>query len=72
MLFDRLEETSAVVLALIALDKNGFLTISEQIANQSKLKDPQTAKRFHCATQKLIQPQLLEKVLSTGYEVRYY
>ena len=70
ILFDRLEETSAVVLALIALDKNGFLAISEQIANKSRSNDPQTANRFHCATQKLIQPQLIEKVLLTGYEVR--
>jgi hypothetical protein len=68
ILWDRLEETSAVVLALIALDRDGFLAISEQVASRSKFDCPA---RFRCASQKLIQPRLIDNVLASGYEVSY-
>jgi hypothetical protein len=69
-LWDRLEATSAVLLVFLALDAKGFISISEQVANQSKLQDPS---RFQKSLEKLIQPQIIEKsrVLASGYEVSF-
>ena len=67
MIWDRLEPAGLTLLPLIAVDVHRFAAVVNGLTNQAPLEHQV---RLHAAFQSLIQPAVLSKVSSGGYEGR--
>jgi hypothetical protein len=68
VIIDRVEAAGMALLPLAACDLNRFSAVVGAMSNQ--VSDPSQQARFNAAFSKLLQPEVIAKVKSTGYEGR--
>ena len=68
IIWDRLEPAGSALLPLAAIDMGRFANVVSAISTQ--FGSPEKAQRFQVAFQKLMQPEIVAKVASGGYEGR--